>query len=110
MAIVPLKQTVTRKRKMGELNIWGEPAEIEVTEMKCRAEEGSHTTTDRQSQTQGATVVVDLKLIMDKVADIAYTDELTYVNEAGTVYTGKPKNITIKRDFTGKPLLTWVFV
>lgn len=95
---------------IGELNIWGKPETMEITELKCRAEEGSHTTTDRQSQVQGATVVVDLKLVLDKLADIAYTDELEYVNEAGTVYKGKPRNITIKRDFTGKPLLTWVFV
>ncbi|WP_431819262.1 hypothetical protein LWL40_27460 (plasmid) [Bacillus thuringiensis] len=110
MAMIPLRQTVTRYRKQGELDIWGNPEETEVTELKCRAEEGSHTTIDRQSQMQGAVIVVDLKLVMDKLADIGYEDELEYVNEAGTVHRGKPRNITIKRDFTGKPLLTWVYV
>lgn len=110
MAIIPLKQTVKRYRNQGDLDIWGKPQETEIVELKCRAEEGSHTTVDRQSQTQGATIVVDLKLVLDKLADIDYRDELEYVNEAGTAHRGKPRNITIKRDFTGKPLLTWVYV
>ena len=110
MAIVPLKQTVTRRRAVGDLDMWGKPEGIEETELKCRAVEGSHTTTDRNSQMHGATIVVDLKLLLDKLADIGYEDEIEYVNEAGTIYKGNPKNITIQRDFTGKPLLTVVFI
>ncbi|MEI5921042.1 hypothetical protein WBU96_28320 [Bacillus albus] len=110
MAIVPLKQIVTRRRAIGDLDIWGKPAEIETVELKCRAVEGSHTTTDRNSQVQGATIVVELKLLLDKIADIGYEDEIEYINESGTVYKGSPKNIKIQRDFSGKPLMTTVFI
>ncbi|MEC0037245.1 hypothetical protein P4L29_22875 [Bacillus cereus] len=110
MAIVPLKQTVTRRRAVGDLDIWGKPSEIETIELKCRAVEGSHTTTDRNSQMHGATIVVDLKLLLDKLADITYADEIEYVNELGTEYKGNPKNINIQRDFSGKPLMTVVYI
>ncbi|SCV23882.1 Uncharacterized protein BCRIVMBC845_06479 [Bacillus cereus] len=110
MAIVPMKQIVTRYRQVGDLDIWGKPEKVEETTLKCRAVEGSHTTTDRNSQVQGATIVVDLKLMLDKLADITYDDKIEYINESGTAYKGSPKNITIQRDFSGKPLITVVYI
>ncbi|MCU5554821.1 hypothetical protein OCB15_17925 [Bacillus cereus] len=110
MAIVPMKQTVTRYRQVGDLDIWGKPEKIEETALKCRAVEGSHAITDRSSQMHGATIVVDLKLMFDKLADIQYDDKLEYVNESGTAYKGSPRNITVQRDFSGKPLITVVYV
>ena len=110
MALVPMKQTVSIKRESGELNIYGKRANVETLTKKCRALEGSHVTEDKASAEVGKTVVVSLKLLFDKLAEITYDDEITYVNELGTTYAGKPKNITVRRDFAGKAVLTEVFV
>ncbi|PEF03391.1 hypothetical protein COM97_27000 [Bacillus thuringiensis] len=110
MAIVPMKQEIKKTRSSGELNAWGKPEKVETVVLKCRATEGSHTTTDRSSKIVGATIVCELKLIFDKLADITYDDEISYVNEAETEFKGRPKNIKISRDLGGKPILTTVYL
>lgn len=110
MAYFAMKQTITVTRSTGELDIYGKPTGTELITMKCKADEGSHITVDRTSQTQGATIVCELKLLFDKLADITYEDLIQYVNEAGTIYKGKPKSIRVRRDFGGKPLLTEVML
>lgn len=110
MGYFPTKQNVTIERGIGELDIYGKQTYSSLRQLKCRAVEGSHITVDRDSQVNGATIVCDLKLLFDKLADITYSDHITYTNELGTVFAGKAKKIKIQRDFAGKPVLTEVLV
>lgn len=111
MALVPMKQTLVRRRGSGELDIFGKPTqETEEVTFKCRATEGTHTTTDRGSLVQGAVVVAEVKFLLDKLADITYDDDLEYINELAAVFSGKPKSIKVLRDIAGKPTLTEVLL
>lgn len=109
MAYFPIRQSVTRTRSTG-VDIYGKPTGTSVTTLKCRAQEGTHLAINRNGGAQGATIVCDLKLLFDKLADITYDDYVKYINEAGTVYNARPKSIRIQRDFAGKPVLTEVML
>lgn len=115
MAILPLKQTVTIKRK-GEVDRWGNeitpPTEFEL---KCRIEEGAKLTrrTSAQSgatQTLSEEVVSSAQILFDKYADIRLTDELYYTDESGNERKYLPLNINRIRGLNGKTLLTEVEV
>ncbi|MFB5568672.1 hypothetical protein ACE41F_26925 [Bacillus cereus] len=110
MALVPMRQDLIRRRGSGELDIYGKPMYEDEIILKCRAVEGTHTTTDRSSLIEGAVVVAEVKFLLDKLADITYDDELEYTNELGAVFKGKPKSIRILRDIAAKPLMTEVFL
>jgi hypothetical protein len=110
MALFPTKQTITVTRSTGTLDIYGKKTGVSVSTLKCRTQEGTHITVNRTAGAEGSTIVCDLKIMLDKLADITYDDYITYTNEAGTVYHARPKNIKIQRDFAGKPLLTEVML
>ena len=112
MAIVPLKQTVTIKRGTeGEYDEWGYEIPEQTFTLKCRIDEGSALTKYMSGGTSsGGTVTSNARFLFDKLADIRYTDEMTYVNELGITTSRKPKEINVKRNVAGKPTLTEVFV
>jgi len=110
MGYFPTKQTITITRGTGELDIFGKRTGEEIFTKKCRAIEGSHLTVDKTVQAAGATIVCDLKILLDKLADITYDDDIEYINELGTIYRGKPKSIKVQRDFGGKAVLTEVLI
>jgi hypothetical protein len=110
MPIVPMKQTVIRKRG-GGLDDWGNPIAPVESVLKCRVDEGSTLTRYMSAGTSSSeTVVANARLLFDKLADIRYDDLLAYTNELGTTIERKPKEINVKRNGSGKPILTEVFV
>ena len=112
MAIVPLKQTVEIKRSFdGEFDEWGYPLEDAKFTLNCRIDEGSALTKYMSGGTSSSgTVTANARFLFDKLADIRFSDELTYVNELGNSTTRQPKEINVKRNIAGKPTLTEVFV
>lgn len=105
MALLPLKQTVTIKRK-GETDRWGnEITPPVVKSMKCRVDEGSKLV---QNQL-GEEVVSGMEITFDKLADVKYTDTIEYTNELGETITRTPIRIEVVRMINGKPALTAVY-
>ncbi|MDQ0154914.1 hypothetical protein [Robertmurraya andreesenii] len=115
MAIIPLKQTVTIKRK-GETDRWGNEVTppVEFT-LNCRMEEGAKLTRrtsslDGANSVTSAEVVSSAQLLFDKFVDIRLTDELYYTDESGNERKYLPLNINRIRGLNGKTLLTEVEV
>ncbi|MGM0973409.1 MAG: hypothetical protein ACQEW2_10845 [Bacillota bacterium] len=113
MAIIPLKQTITIRRK-GETDRWGnETTPATIFRLKCRFEEGAKLTR-RTSQQPGATqtlseeVVSSAQVTFDKFTDVRLTDELLYTDESGHTRVYHPINITRTRGPNGKAWLTEV--
>lgn len=112
MAIIPLKQTVTKIRKTGDK--W-DGTEIEQrTDVKCAINEGTKLVRSMSGTTgaQGVNsseVVSSAQIYFDKIADIQLTDILEYTNELGITRKYPPLTIEIKR-LNGKPILTVVSV
>ncbi|SFX48656.1 hypothetical protein SAMN04487866_10959 [Thermoactinomyces sp. DSM 45891] len=106
MAIIPLRQIIKVSRSSGKLDEWGNPIPIEPFSIRCRADEGSFVVED----TGGKVVVSSLKVLLDKLADIRYDDEIEYTNEIGITIKRAPKRVNVKRDYVGKPVLTEVFL
>lgn len=109
MAIIPLKQTVKIYKKSG-LDEWGNPISLPPVTLRCRIDEGSYATNDQQAAQQGRVVVATARVLLDKLVDVSYDDELEYVDELGRTIRRKPLKINVKRDLGGKPLLTEVFL
>jgi hypothetical protein len=115
MPMVPMKQTVTIRRK-GELDGWGNEVTPATTfTLKCRIEEGAKLTrrTTQQSgasQTLSEEVVSAAQILFDKFADIRLTDEILYTDESGNTGTYLPININRVRGLNGKTIMTEVEV
>jgi hypothetical protein len=110
MPIVPMKQTVIRKRG-GGLDDWGNPLPAISTTLKCRVDEGSTLTRYMSAGTSSSeTVVANARILFDKLADITYDDLIVFTNELGTTIERKPKEINVKRDGSTKPIMTEVFI
>lgn len=113
MALIPMKQTVTRIRTSG--SDWDDNLTTDRTSMKCRVQEATKLvrSTTGSSGMQGVTsseVVSSAQIYFDKLADVELTDKFEYTNELGETRTYSPITIEIKRDIGGKPILTVVFV
>jgi hypothetical protein len=112
MAIVPMKQTVTRIRKTG--SEWdGTEAETRFN-MKCSITEGaklvrSISGTIGAQGVNSSEVVSTAQIYFDKLVDVQLTDEFEYTNELGVTRKYPPLTIDIKR-LNGKPILTVVSV
>ena len=115
MAIIPLKSVVTVQRN-GQLDDWGEPiGPPETLTFKCRIDEGS-----RMARTNlnigghsaiGAEEVIEVtSILLNKYADIRYTDTLTYTDAGGRINRVRPIKISIISGLNGKPILTEVIV
>jgi hypothetical protein len=112
MAILPMKQTVTRIRKSG--NEWDGTDSEERVVLKCAITEGTRLvrstsgTTGAQS-VSSTEVVSTAQIYFDKLADVQLTDEFEYTNELGITRKYPPLTIEVKR-LNGKPILTVVSV
>ncbi|ANY67733.1 hypothetical protein BBD42_15610 [Paenibacillus sp. BIHB 4019] len=105
MAILPLKQTVTIT-KAGVSDGWGRTAAAEVITLKARVEETTKVVTNQA----GEEAVADMRILLDKLAAIAYDDVITYVNELGVTIERRPIKIRPIRMFSGRAILTEVYV
>lgn len=110
MALIPLKQIITVTRFGDDLDIFGNPVIEETFDVKCRVDEGSFLTNNEESFVTGKTLVSEAKIIIDKLANIKYSDDIAYTNELNETIVRKPKEIRVKRGISGKPLLTEVFI
>lgn len=104
MPIVPMKQTVIRKRKTGDE--WDGTLTESNTPMKCRFSEGTKLVTSLN----GDEVVSTAAIYFDKLADVKPTDTFEFTNEANVTRSYIPISIEIKRGLNGKPMLTVVSV
>lgn len=110
MAIMPMKQTVTRIRRSG--SEWEGTESENRTDIKCAIMEGTKLVRSMSGTTgaQGVNsseVTSSAQVYFDKLADIQLTDELEYTNEIGVTRKYPPLTIDIKR-LNGKPILTVV--
>lgn len=113
MAIIPMKQTVTRIRMIGDE--WEGTQTTDRTTLKCRVQEGaklirSNASANSATGIQSSEVVSSAQIYFDKLADVALTDRFEYTNELGISLTWAPITIEVKRDVGGKPMLTIVYV
>ncbi len=110
MPVVPMRQTITVTRG-GALDDWGNPTAGEVLTLKCRIDEGSSVRQYRSAGTTNSEVVVaTARILLDKLADIRETDTISFTNELGQTIERMPKEINVKRDVGGNPMLTEVVV
>jgi hypothetical protein len=112
MAIIPMKQTVTRIRRTG--NEWEGTLTETRTPMRCAVNEGTKLvrSTSGTNNVQGvmsSEVVSSAQIYFDKLADVQMTDVFEYTNELGITRTYSPLTIEVKR-LNGKPILTVVSV
>lgn len=105
MAIIPLKQTITvRKLIKSDNDGWETEDWSEPIPYKVRATEKVEIIMNPLGEEKTASV----KLLFDKLPDIAYTDEITYENELGVKITRAPLSIKPIRMVNGKSTLTAV--
>jgi hypothetical protein len=117
MPIVPMNQYITIYKK--KVDATGKPVldrngfpsiEKEIL-IKCRVDEGSMVVKDRSLGTiTDETIVSTARILINKLADIRYIDEIEYINELKEKIIKHPKEINVKRNASGKPLLTEVFI
>lgn len=113
MAIIPMKQTVTVRRK-SDPDRWGNAPDIEFT-LKCRIQENTKLAR-RTNYTSGTTtilaesVVSKAQIMFDKYVDVTLTDEISFTDESGVAQTYLPININRIRGLNGKAILTEVEV
>jgi len=105
MSLIPVKDTVVIVRSKG-YDRWGEPLGTEEIELKCRI--------DYQFQivknNQGEDVVAKATILFDKVADINYSDSITFTDEFGVKHSETPISIAPIKDIGGKTVMTRVVV
>jgi hypothetical protein len=110
MPLIPMRQMITVKRG-GAVDEWGNQAPGTTFELKCRIDEGSTLSKVRsQGVNKGEDVVADAKILLDKLADIRYSDMISFTNELGETIERRPKEINVKRGVSGKPMLTEVLI
>lgn len=114
MALLPLKQTVTVRKKITggddgwEVETWSEP----IT-MKCRATEtiktvSSSSLSDGLRRNVDEQITATLVLLFDKLPDIDYDTLITFTNELGVTISRTPVLIQPIRMINGKPSMTEV--
>lgn len=110
MPIIPMQQTITVKRG-GALDDWGNATPGVTSTLKCRVDEGSSVVNSRsQRYVNDSTEVSTARILLDGLADIKYTDIITFTNELGETIEKSPKEINVKRHVSGRPMLTEVLV
>lgn len=112
MAIFPMRQTITVKRLSSERDVWGNPiAEAEEITLKCRIDEGSTAVKSRSNGViKSEETVASARILLDRLADVRYTDIISYTNELGETMEKRPKEINVKRHIGGKAILTEVLL
>lgn len=112
MPIIPMRQIIQVSRdSSSELNRWGNPKAPKKFELKCRIDEGSNVVSSRTpGVVKGEEVVATARILIDKLADVKYQDVLSFTNELGETVQRKPKEINVRRNIGGKPILTEVIL
>jgi hypothetical protein len=111
MAYVSMRQTITVKR--GEvLDDWGNASPSETFTLNCRIDEGWALQGYRSSGVSSVndTFVSTARILLDKLADIRETDVISFTNEFGQTIERSPKQISVKRGPSGKPVMTEVVI
>lgn len=117
MPIIPLKHSVTITR-FSETGDWGAPiGNAEVFTLRCRIDEGSRLARTTfagldasAAIVRGEEVIEVTSILLDKYADIRYTDTLTFNDAGGRPVEAKPVKISVISGINGKPILTEVIV
>jgi hypothetical protein len=110
MPLIPMTQIITVMRG-GALDDWGNPMTGIAFDLKCRIDEGSTMSKVRsQGVNKGDEVIADAKILLDKLADIKYTDTIRFTNELGETIERQPKEINVKRSLGGQPMLTEILI
>ncbi|WP_350303561.1 hypothetical protein [Bacillus pumilus] len=107
-----MRQTVTVKRLSDERDVWGNPAtEAEEFTLKCRIDEGSIAVKTRSNSIiKSEETVASARILLDRLADVRYTDIISYTNELGETMEKRPKEINPKRHIGGKAIMTEVLL
>lgn len=105
MPIVPMKQSITITRRSGS-DGWGGSGATETLTLRCRVDEK---TQEVQNQF-GAEVISSAQIMLDKLTDVRYDDDIHYVDELGREIKRKPLRIEPIRAINGKALLTVIYV
>lgn len=110
MAIIPLKQTVTVIRAFG-FDDWGNQIPGDEEPLAARVDEGYKVVQQRGGSTvRSEEATSTARILFDKLAPINYDDTLRFTNELGETIERKPKEINVKRNVAGKPVLTEVLI
>lgn len=105
-----MRQTITVVRG-GVVDDWGNATPGETLTFKCRLDEGSQVRQYRSAGTTSSeTIVATARILLDKLVDIRETDTISYTNELGMTIEKMPKEINVKRNNAGKPILTEVII
>jgi hypothetical protein len=111
MAYVSMRQTITIKRASDTLDDWGNPVPGETFNFNCRIDEGWALHSYRSSGNSDNEVVVSTaRILLDKLADIKETDIISFTNELGVTIERSPKQIIVKRNVSGNPIMTEVII
>jgi hypothetical protein len=105
MALVPLKQKITVHRGGGK-DEWGYPIPGETFEYKARVDEK----TEKVLNQAGEEAVTGVEIMLDRLADVRYSDEIEYMDELGRQTKRKPVKIEPVRMINGKAVLTVVYL
>lgn len=103
--MIPLPHTV-KQTKEGGLDAWGQPQAGRILTHKCRIEHSTQVVTTPS----GKEAVASATLLFKGLVMINYGDTLEWKDEMGNKYTWKPLNVSVIRDFSGKPVFTKVVV
>ncbi|MGM1023547.1 MAG: hypothetical protein ACQEXV_24175 [Bacillota bacterium] len=111
MAIIPLRQTVTIKSKLGTTDRFNRVEYGPPISYKCRiVEKSTLVRTKSLGYTTGAEAVSSAQIMLDKFVAVSMDDEISYTDEAGNARHYQPLTIEVKRGLNGKALLTVVYV
>jgi hypothetical protein len=110
MAYVSMRQTITVKR--GEvLDDWGDVTYSDTFTLNCRIDEGWAMHSYRSSGNSDNEIVVSTaRILLDNLADIRETDLISFTNELGQTIERSPKQISVKRNVSGNPIMTEVVI
>lgn len=102
--MIPMRQTVMVRKPAG-LDAWGEALPGQERAYRCRIDSTTEVVVNRD----GREVISKATILITGVADVGYDDKLEWSDELG-LHTERPVNVTVLRDFGGKPLFTKVVV
>lgn len=92
--------------KSGDSDGWGVPAESPPIVYPAFVSEETQKVTNQY----GEEAAVQLRIVLEGLADVTYRDKVYYKNELGVEIERVPVRIVIKRRVDGTPLVTEVYV
>lgn len=109
MAMIPLRQKITLKRRAG-FDEWGAPLFEQPIEIRARVDEGSYVTSDTGAKQTGGVELASVRIFLDKLVQVGYDDLISFTNELGITIEQTPKKVTVKRNIAGKVEMTEVYL